>query len=128
MRRIAPTLAVVVALLFGAGETLADDTSEANELFVEAVKLVNSAEGEKSFEKTLSLMEEALARVNKIINDYPSSVLAAKLISGQSVGGISLEDVDEAAARARIMYYEGGSLPENYVEQFMRMLKILGAK
>ena len=97
-------------------------------MFVEAVKLVKSAEGEKSFEKTLSLMEEALARVNKIIDDYPSSDLAAKLISGQSVGGISLEDVDEAAARARIMYYEGGSLPENYVEQFMRMLKVLGAK
>ena len=128
MHRIAATLAVVVALLFGAGATLADDTSEANELFVEAVKLVKSAEGEKSLEKTLSLMEEALARVNKIIDDYPSSDLAAKLISGQSVGGISLEDVDEAAVRARIMYYEGGSLPENYVEQFMRMLKVLGAK
>jgi len=37
MRRIAATLAVVVALLLGAGATLADDTSEANKLFVEAV-------------------------------------------------------------------------------------------
>ena len=91
MRRIAATLAVVVALLFGAGATLADDTSEANELFVEAVKLVKSAEGEKSFEKTLSLMEEALARVNKIIDDYPSSDLAVKLISGQNIGAISLK-------------------------------------
>ena len=43
MRRVVATLAVV-ALLFSAGATLADDTSEANELFVEAVKLVNSAE------------------------------------------------------------------------------------
>jgi hypothetical protein len=130
MRRILATLAVVGALLFSAGSAWADfdDDSGANKLFVEAVKLVKSAEGEKSFEKTLSVIEEALARLNKIIDDYPSSDLAAKLISGQSVGGISLEDVGEAAVRARIMYYEGGSFPENYAEQFMRMLKVLGAK
>jgi hypothetical protein len=128
MRRIAATLTVAIALLFSAGATLADDTASANKLFVEAVKLVKSAEGEKSFEKTLSVMEEALARLYKIIDDYPSSDLAVKLISGQSVGGVSLEDVGEAAVRARIMYYEGGSIPENYAEQFMQMFKVLGAK
>ena len=127
MRRISAIL-IAITLLFSAGATLADDTASANKLFVEAVKLVKSAEGEKSFEKTLSVMEEALARLYKIIDDYPSSDLAVKLISGQSVGGISLEDVGEAAVRARIMYYEGGSIPENYAEQFMRMFKVLGAK
>jgi len=127
MRRIAAIL-IAITLLFSAGATLADDTASANKLFVEAVKLVKSAEGEKSFEKTLSVMEEALARLYKIIDDYPSSDLAVKLISGQSVGGISLEDVGEAAVRARIMYYEGGSIPENYAEQFMQMFKVLGAK
>ena len=127
MRRIAAIL-IAITLLFSAGATLADDTASANKLFVEAVKLVKSAEGEKSFEKTLSVMEEALARLYKIIDDYPSSDLAVKLISGQSVDGISLEDVGEAAVRARIMYYEGGSIPENYAEQFMQMFKVLGAK
>ena len=127
MRRIAAIL-IAITLLFSAGATLADDTASANKLFVEAVKLVKSAEGEKSFEKTLSVMEEALARLYKIIDGYPSSDLAVKLISGQSVGGISLEDVGEAAVRARIMYYEGGSIPENYAEQFMQMFKVLGAK
>jgi|AP45_3_1055517.scaffolds.fasta_scaffold216297_2 hypothetical protein len=127
MRRIAAIL-IAITLLFSAGATLADDTASANKLFVEAVKLVKSAEGEKSFEKTLSVMEEALARLYKIIDDYPSSDLAVKLISGQSVGGVSLEDVGEAAVRARIMYYEGGSIPENYAEQFMQMFKVLGAK
>ena len=127
MRRIAAIL-IAITLLFSAGATLADDTASANKLFVEAVKLVMSAEGEKSFEKTLSVMEEALARLYKIIDGYPSSDLAVKLISGQSVGGISLEDVGEAAVRARIMYYEGGSIPENYSEQFMQMFKVLGAK
>ena len=127
MRRIAAIL-IAITLLFSAGATLADDTASANKLFVEAVKLVKSAEGEESFEKTLSVMEEALARLYKIIDGYPSSDLAVKLISGQSVGGISLEDVGEAAVRARIMYYEGGSIPENYSEQFMQMFKVLGAK
>ena len=127
MRRIAAIL-IAITLLFSAGATLADDTASANKLFVEAVKLVESAEGEKSFEKTLSVMEEALARLYKIIDDYPSSDLAVKLINGQDTGSISLEDVGDAAVRARIMYYEGGSIPENYVEQFMRMFKVLGAK
>ena len=127
MSRIAAIL-IAITLLFSAGATLADDTASANKLFVEAVKLVKSAEGEKSFEKTLSVMEEALARLYKIIDDYPSSDLAVKLINGQDTGSISLEDVGEAAVRARIMYYEGGSNPENYAEQFMRMFKVLGAK
>ena len=35
MRRIVATLAVVGALLFSAGATLADDTDEANKLFVD---------------------------------------------------------------------------------------------
>ena len=127
MKRIAAIL-IAITLLFSAGATLADDTASANKLFVEAVKLVKSAEGEKSFEKTLSVMEEALARLNKIIDDHPSSNLAVKLINGQDTGSISLEDVGDATERARIMYYEGGSIPENYAEQFMRMFKVLGAK
>ena len=127
MKRIA-AIFIAITLLFSAGATLADDTASANKLFVEAVKLVKSAEGEKSFEKTLSVMEEALARLYKIIDDYPSSDLAVKLINGQDTGSISLEDVGDAAVRARIMYYEGGSIPENYAEQFMRMFKVLGAK
>ena len=127
MKRIAAIL-IAITLLFSAGSALADNTSEANKLFVKAVKLVKSAEGEKSFEKTLSVMEEALARLYKIIDDYPSSDLAVKLINGQDTGSISLEDVGEEAVRARIMYYEGGSSPENYAEQFMQMFKVLGAK
>ena len=127
MKRIAAIL-IAITLLFSAGSALVDNTGEANKLFVKAVKLVKSAEGEKSFEKTLSVMEEALAKLNKIIDDYPSGDLAVKLINGQDTGSISLEDVGEAAERARIMYYEGGSIPENYAEQFMRMFKVLGAK
>lgn len=44
MRRIAATLTVVGALILSVGSTFSDDPSEANELFAEAVKLVNSVE------------------------------------------------------------------------------------
>ena len=47
MRRIVATLAVI-ALMFSVGSAWADSNSEANELFVAAVKLVNSAENEES--------------------------------------------------------------------------------
>ena len=127
MQRIVATLAVL-ALIFSAGSSVADDQGDANKLFVEAVKLVKLAKGEKSFEKKLSVLEEALARLNKIIDDHPSSNLAVKLINGQDTGSISLEDVGDATERARIMYYEGGSIPQNYAEQFIRIFKVLGVK
>ena len=100
MRRVAATLAVV-ALLFSAGATLADDTSEANELFVEAVKLVKPAANVVGYEEKAAVLEEALAKLNKIVDDYPSSELAARLISGQRIGAISLEVVGEETRRAR---------------------------
>ena len=127
MRRIAAIL-IAITLMFSAGSSLADDTSEANKLFVEAKQHSLSAEDEKSLEKKAAALEASLAKINEIFDEYISTELAVKLISGQSIGGISLEDVGEAAVRARIMYYEGGSIPENYAEQFMRMFKVLGAK
>ena len=90
MRRIAATLAVV-ALLFSAGSALADDTSEANELFVEAVKLVNSAENVEDPIEKADALEEVLSKLNEIIDDHPSSDLAVKLISGQRIETISLK-------------------------------------
>ena len=115
MRRIAATLAVVGALLFSAGSALADfddDTASANELFVEAVKLVKSVENVKGSIEKAAVLEEALSKLNEIVDDYPSSDLAAKLISGQDTGSISLEVVgkeldksidkaERAAERAR---------------------------
>jgi len=96
MRRIATTLAVVGALLFSAGSAIADDTSEANKLFVEAVKLVKSAANAEESEEQVAVLEEALGKLNEIVDDYPSSDLAVKLISGQRIGGISLDLIAEA--------------------------------
>jgi len=101
MRRILATLAVVVALLFSAGATFADDTSEANKLFVEAVKLVKSVEDIRDPIEKAAALEEALRKFNEIVDDYPSSDLAVKLISGQSVGDISLKGVGREVKSAQ---------------------------
>ena len=100
MRRIAATLAVV-ALLFSAGSAWADDTGEANELFVGAVKLVKSTLNVEGLEEKADALEEALAKLNEIVDDYPSSELEVKLISGQRIGAISLEGVSLEARRAK---------------------------
>jgi len=100
MGRIVAILAVI-ALLFGAGATLAHDTNEANELFVEAVHLVKSAANAEGYEEKAAVLKEALAKLNKIVDDYPSSGLAVKLISGQDIGGISLDRIGKAIEETR---------------------------
>ena len=50
MRRIAATLTVVGALLFSAGATLADDTGEANKLFLEAVYGAADTDGDRQID------------------------------------------------------------------------------
>jgi len=125
MRRIAATLSVI-ALLFSAGATLADDTDEANRLYIEAAKLIKLAENIEGFGEKAEVLEEALSLLNKIVDDHPSTNLAVKLLNGQDTEGISLEVLSMAAERALILYFEGGSTPENYVEQFMRIFEVLG--
>ena len=98
MRRILATL-TVNALLLSAGSAWADDNSEANKLFVEAMQLSLSAEDEESLEKKAVALEASLAKLNEIFDEYPSTELAVKLISGQSVGKITLEGVRDGASR-----------------------------
>nr|ANO58282.1 hypothetical protein [uncultured Alphaproteobacteria bacterium] len=89
------------------------DTARANELFVEAAKLMMKSQDPES--KSLGYknqaqdwLEEGFHGLTKIIENYSSTDLAVKLISGQSVGGISLESYGE-----EISYWEkhGGSKP-----------------
>jgi uncharacterized protein (UPF0147 family) len=103
MRRTLATLTVVGALLFSAGATLADDTSEANELFVEAAKLLKSVEAVALKEAKTVVLEEALGKLNEIVEDYPSTDLAVKLISGQNIGAISLDGVTAAVEYYRML-------------------------
>ena len=65
----------------------------ANALFVESVKLIQAAINEPDVEVRLKQLTEAQENLQHIIEDYPSSNLAVKLISGQSIGKYSIDSV-----------------------------------
>ena len=71
------------------------DTARANELFVEAAKLLMKSQDATTKNLALDWLEKGFQGLTKIIDDYSSTDLAVKLISGQSVGGISLESYGE---------------------------------
>ena len=91
-----------------------EDTAAANKLFVKAVKLVKMAENAEALHewrkglfnlrtprsKKADALLLALRKLNEIIDDYPSTDLAVKLIS-EDTGSISLEGVSEVAEKAR---------------------------
>ena len=71
----------------------ADETSSANRLVVEVVKLLNQAKIEHDPSRQLELATEAEEKLNKLIERYPGSDAAVKLVTGQSIGTLSLEHV-----------------------------------
>ena len=62
---------------------------------------MKSAESAERKVEKADALEEAFSKLNKIVDDHPSTDLAVKLISGQRIGGISLEIVASAAWKAR---------------------------
>ena len=86
-------LVITLFLMVFTLPVLADDIGEANELLVKAVQLLQSAEGTTDAMERLKLSEEALGNLNEIVERYPSTNLAVKLITGQAIGHISMADV-----------------------------------
>ena len=74
-------LLLVVVLMGGCG---GDPNKKANELFVEAVQLITSAE-EQAGEAAIKDYEQALGKLGEIISNYKESDLAVKLISGETL-------------------------------------------
>ena len=94
-----PTL-VLVAML--AAPAQADDQSEANLLFVEAAKMVDQAGAEQSAANRANLFAMAAARLNRIVQLYPASDVAAALVARGHYGRIDLEMIEAQAAIARL--------------------------
>ena len=82
---------------------LADDNTRANSLLVEAVQLIQAAEDETAAQKKLDLLKQAHGNLQTIMDDYPSSDLAVRLITGQQIGDFSLAGVVEAVEAAKEM-------------------------
>lgn len=78
--------------------------ASANRLFVRAAELIQAAEGGARAWRRLGLLKNARSRLEAIVDHFPASGLAVKLISGQRVGTVSLADlgdaIETAAARA----------------------------
>ena len=72
-----------------------DDDSSANQLFVEAAQLINSAK-ETSATRAFTLLRNAERKLQAIVQHHPSSNLAVKLVSKQPIGSISLAGVANA--------------------------------
>ena len=69
----------------------ADDSGQANQLLVESVKLIQQAHSQETGAAKLPLLEQALANLNAIIEQHPSTDLAVKLITNQPLGNLSLQ-------------------------------------
>ena len=97
-------LLALCALCWLAFPAYASDESRANRLFVEAVKLIQTAEEEDGAERKLDLLKRARHKLETIVDRHPSSGLAVKLISGQKIGTISLaglaDEIEAAVVHA----------------------------
>ena len=89
-------LLLIAVLCVPSAPLAADDSTQANRLLVEAMKLIQAAGTKQTATERLPLMESALAKLNEIVENHPSSDLAVKLITGQQIGDISLAGVVDA--------------------------------
>ena len=79
----------------------ADDPAQANRLLVEAVQLIKAADTASGAAEKLVLLESAIANLNEIIEQHPSSGLAVKLITDQPIGSLSFAQLLEDAEKLR---------------------------
>ena len=89
-------LICALSLSLSVAPASADDTAQANKLFVDAVRLITAAASKQIPAEQLLLLEESLAKLNQIMENHPSTDLAVKLITGQSIGAISLGELTSA--------------------------------
>ena len=75
-------------------QALGDDVGEANRLMIDAVRAVESVQGETDVQQRYERLKRALAKLTEIVEEHPSTDLAVRLITGQAVGGVSLDAVE----------------------------------
>ena len=99
MRRLIAAVAfVAIALASIADSRGQDPNAEANRLFVEAVKLLERAEAAPTPEERLELYEGVKGNIDRIVDDFPSSDLAVRIVLGQPLGPIDLAELDRRIA------------------------------
>jgi len=113
-------LILISVLCLSAVTVSADDPAQANRLLVEAMKSLQAAEKEQEAAQKLALQKSALAKLNEIVDNHPSSDLAVKLITNQEIGSLSLpkllETIDateqQTARELSFEYLDANNLEE----------------
>ena len=102
----------IVATLFLASPSWshAEQSPSANQLVVEASRLIMSAENAPAPEQAISLLEEAHRKLVLITEVHPSSHLAVRLATGQGIGTVSLAGVQAAIKAATERCWDSLSL------------------
>lgn len=73
--------------------------AEANALLVEAVQLIQKSQSDTSPEAKLEALNEAIAKLEEIVSDHPSSGLAVSLVTGQKIGTVDPASLGAEHAR-----------------------------
>ena len=85
-----------------ASPAAADEQTQANRLFVEATKLVAQARETQDVRMRADSYQNALERLETIIDRYPGSDVAVKMVAGQQIGTISLPLIRASAQLSRL--------------------------
>jgi len=107
--------AVLLALVMGVGcgekapelrsEKVITPGEAANKLFVESTKQMAEAvskEKNDDIDGAIAGYEQVVSKVRKIVNDYPESDIAVKLVSGEALfTGNTLQDIERRAGELR---------------------------
>ena len=101
---------VAITVVVSAAWSHAEQPPSANELVVEASRLIVSAESAPTPEQTIRLLEEAHRKLVLITEVHPSSHLAVRLATGQGIGTVSLAGVQEAIKAATEQCWDSLSL------------------
>ena len=67
--------------------------AEANALFVEAVSAMKSMDQASGIHEELDILNQALANLDMIVTEHPSSNLAVSIVTGQTIGTVNPEDL-----------------------------------
>lgn len=102
--------AIAVALFWLAVPAVHASEEGANKLFVDATLLINNAK-EATPAKAVGLYERALANLDDIVHSHSDSRLAVELVSGQSIGAISRDVVEQGLRSALAVACPDGPTP-----------------
>ena len=100
MNRLAITTLLLALLL--ALPAQADEQTQANRLFVEVTKLVEQARTTQDLHKRAQSYQDALERLETIIEHYPGSDVAVQMATGQQIGTIGLPLIRAAAQLSQL--------------------------